>query len=87
MKLNELADVIGVDIVLRRYNNQDERWTAKFEHAEIGKNGCLISTYGGGVSPQEALDNYVNQIRGELLVLNAYGKDRKEFNVPLNLEV
>jgi len=85
MTIEEYADVLNVDLIIRRYCNQDNRYMAEFENADI-KEGCgLVGIHGNGKTATEAVLNYVERIRGKRIVFDAMGKDRREFDVPRNL--
>ncbi len=87
MTIEEFADIIGTDLIIRRYSNQDNRYMAQFEDAETKENEndpYLTGGYGNGNSAGFAIRDYVEKIRGKLLVINAYGK-RREFRVPKTL--
>ncbi len=89
MTIYEFADVIGRDLVIRRYANQGGRWTAEFDGAELKDapdSGFLAGVYGNGVSPEDALSDYLECIKGKWLVFDAYGKHRREYNVPDHFE-
>jgi len=45
----------------------------------------LCSSTGFGDTVSEARDNYVLQIRGKRLVVNAYSEDRDEYIIPEDL--
>jgi hypothetical protein len=63
-----------------------ERWYAEIMGAEVKDDTILISAIGNGNTPAQALDNYVLQIRGKLIVLDAYNKEkRRVFQVPQSL--
>lgn len=85
MNIYELSDILGAELKLIRYPNQDSRWTAEFSDCEIknkSSDGCLIGEYGNGKTPYEAIKNYAEKISGKVLVFNAYSPTRKEFNCP-----
>jgi len=84
----QIADLIGEDIRIFRYANQDGRFSASFEGGEIKSDGVLISSYGDGKSPMEAIFNYCSKIAGKTIVFNSYSKERrKEFRMPEVLTV
>lgn len=87
MKLSEYCDAINMQINVRRYSNQNERWVAGFEHCEIKEGGCLTSSYGSGHSCDGAIEDYIRKISGKRIVLNAYSDLRREFTVPMGLEL
>jgi uncharacterized Fe-S cluster-containing MiaB family protein len=85
MTLFDLADVLGKDIIIRRYPNQKGRFVAEFDHCETQEykgSGVLRSDYGNGESPIEALNDYASNIKGKNLVFNAMSESRSEFVCP-----
>jgi hypothetical protein len=87
MNLYEYADVIGVNLQITRYANQDGRVIAEFDQGEIKEGGCLLGEYGSGVTPQEAVNDYKNRIVGKTLVFHAENKHlRREYIVPSKME-
>ncbi len=86
MTLQDYCDAINVQIKLTYYPNQDSRWSASFEDAEVKQGHGLLSAYGSGKSPALAINDYVTQIRGKRIVLSAMSIERRrEFDVPANL--
>ena len=74
----------GVQLVIRVRHHEkvpELRCYATLEHIEVKGDSVLISAYGDGATPEEAIINYYNQIVGKTLVCNAYGKNRKEIVV------
>ena len=83
MDFFEYLDIIRCDLELRRYANQDGRWLAQIEHSEIKEGVFLKGIYGNGQTAIEALEDYIQMIRGRVLVINAYNREeRKEYQVP-----
>jgi len=85
MTLEEFADIIGVDLTITRYANQENRYTASFQDAEVKESrysGILGSEYGNDKTPALAMSDYADKISNKWLVLNAYSDNRKEFGVP-----
>jgi len=62
---------------------EDSRYYAQFEDCEVKKGVCLLSEYGNGGTPEEAMANYAQEISGALLVLNAFGPNRREIQAPI----
>ena len=85
MNIEDYADCINAEIVVRRYDNQNNRWMAEFNHCEVKGEGVLIGTYGNGTTPQEAIQAYVDQICGKTVVFEAGTDRRREFTVPMQL--
>jgi hypothetical protein len=87
MNLYEYADIIDARLCIIRYANQDGRFSADFEYSEIKQDSCLLSEYGRGKTPQEALNDYKNRIVGKTLVFHAGNKHlRREYIVPSKME-
>lgn len=81
--LLEYADIIGRNIKITYYSQQDGRFCASLEHAEIAENSCLIGAFGNGKASVEAMNAYAADISGKTIVFNARGNDRQEFSVPM----
>jgi len=88
MTIEEFGDVMGVDLIIRRYANQQNRYMCQFEYAEVKKykgEPGLRGLYGTGKCASEAVQDYVTIIKGKWLVINAMTDRRKEFGVPDSL--
>lgn len=86
ININEYCDLIGVNLVINYYHNQNNRWCANFDKCEIKQGDLLISTFGDGNSPIEAINEWINKIKGKTMVLRAYDDiNMKEFIVPDDL--
>jgi hypothetical protein len=87
MTITELADIIQRQIIVTYYPNQSNRWAASFRHCEIktGTHG-LLSESGNGSSPEVAIKNYIESIKGKTMVFDAMDpQKRREFGVPNSL--
>lgn len=62
---------------------EDSRYYAKFEGCDIKDGDVLCSAFGDGRTPGEAMANYAKEISGVLLVLNAFGPNRREIQAPI----
>lgn len=87
MTLSGYLDAMNLDLVVRRYHNQGERWSASFEDCEVKEGVMLSSVYGSGHSPREAIEDYVGRVIGQLVVFQAGSLRRREFVVPKNIEI
>lgn len=85
ISITEYADIINVEIVIRYYPNQDTRFSASFERAEVMEGGCLAGFHGNGKSPKEAVDDCLSQIKGKRIAIGAYTDNRREFVVPVSI--
>jgi hypothetical protein len=65
MKIQELADLLGTQLIILYYPNQDNRWCCHLDGVDIVNDGCLISAWGNGKTPDEAIENYSGRITGE----------------------
>lgn len=87
MNICEFSDIIGVDLIIRRYANQKNRHTASFERTETKsskESSILTGKYGNSnIDAAHAVIDYIEKIKGMWLVVNAMSEDsRKEFGVP-----
>jgi len=46
MTLRELSDLLDTNIVLTRYSNQGNRWSADLDRTEVKDGCCLVGEYG-----------------------------------------
>lgn len=85
MTIETYADAIGADLIIHRHHNQENRYTAIFENCEIKETIFLSGRLGNGANPYDAVNDYVEKIRGKRIVLNATRENRREFVVPSDL--
>lgn len=80
MILEELATLTGTTI---EYDTTPEGSVMdRLTSAEV-KEGSLLSLVSGrGRDRAEAARSYLRQISGKRLVVNAYGPDRREYQIP-----
>ncbi len=83
MKLYEFADTHSLQLDLARYPMGKVRFSVKFVGATIKAGKHSISFSGTGKSAAEAMKDYVEGIRGKVLVIPSL--DWKEIKVPSNL--
>jgi len=84
MTIEELADILRIDIIVKRYADQDGQYIAYFEGVEIkaSQDGLvLVDEYGTGINPQEAIDDFAKRISGKLLVIDS-NEGKQTFGVP-----
>ena len=88
MKLLDYCDTINVNIEMRYYHNQDKRFMAHFESTEVRTGAAgLLGEFGGGHTPEEAMKDYIEKIKGKKIIVCAMSKElRREFVVPDSLE-
>jgi hypothetical protein len=89
MKLESVADLLNKQIRITRYPNQDNRFSASLDHAEVKTDGGLVSAYGNvsgiGATADGAIRDYAKKIAGETIVFGAYTEKREEFTMPTDL--
>ena len=59
------------------------RYYAHFKDVEIREPGVLVGAFGDGATPELAIANYAKRISGQVIVINAFGKNRQDVCVPL----
>lgn len=83
LSLDEFAERYG--LVMRVHEREHvppgtgNRFYASFVRVEVKNGAMLRGEYGDGSTPETAIQNYSDLIRGKLLVYSAYGSDRREF--------
>uniref|UniRef100_A0A6M3L9A3 Uncharacterized protein n=1 Tax=viral metagenome TaxID=1070528 RepID=A0A6M3L9A3_9ZZZZ len=89
MNIEEYADILNLTLVIRRYHNQSNRWSAAFEDCETkddATSSILASESGEGQTPAAAVNDYVVKIQGKLLVQHAGSSNlRRDVIVPMTL--
>jgi len=88
MNIQDYADALNLEIRLTRYANQNNRWIAQFERCDTKDDAAscvLTSNYGSGVDPHSAIGDYVDEIRGKILVHCANSPEERRFVVPKTL--
>ena len=87
MNLYDLSALLDADLILTRYANQSGRWTAQLERCETKDGNLLCTAYGNAKDTDAAINDYVQQIRGKLIVARATSTEfRRELTVPTDLE-
>lgn len=88
MNIEEYCDALNLELRIIRYPNQNNRYSAAFEDCEIKEDAAdsfLTSTYGDGGTPGSAICDYLNKIRGKVLVVGAGSDKRRQYVVPKEL--
>lgn len=84
----DFADIVNRSIEVTFCANQNGRIITYFEHAEIKRDIFLEGIVGEGKTVLEALNNYVQKIRGKTIVFDAMSSvSRREYQVPAGLEL
>lgn len=83
MTIEEFSIITQKELVIK-YNYRLLMYQCYLDGSEIKESGCLISKWGAGKTPDEAINDYISQIVGKTLVFNAY-VNRQEFSVPITL--
>jgi len=87
MTLDELSYIVGQSLKIETNPSSNGKaiFFVSFRHAEIKGDGVLISVAGNGTTLAKAKKDYAKQIAGKQLVFNAWGEDRREYNIPTTL--
>lgn len=88
MRIQEYCDALNIEIDATYYPNQSGRWCVKLARAEIKEkaDSCIAAyKHGNGKTVEAALTDYVNQIRGKILLLNGLNSNRREYVIPADL--
>lgn len=85
MNILEYCDVLNLELEIRYYANQDTRFCANIKNAETKDGRCLVSNHGNGGTPELAVSDYIQQIKGKTLVAGAFSDSRREYLVPESL--
>lgn len=78
---------LTLEVDERSITSKHPRWYVSIERAEIKDGACLMSLSGNGWTELEAMTDLILQINGRRMVVNAYGNDRREFDVPNELYI
>lgn len=86
MTLAEFADANSLILEIRErrpeFSDRD-RFYAYFKGVEVKDGSLLCSSYGNGRTPMQAAENYILEISGKLLVVNAMSENRREIYAPI----
>jgi radical SAM superfamily enzyme len=85
MTLKELETITGTE--LSYVLQEGEVFTVQLHHTEIKDGAGLISAYGRGPTKFSAEKDYVEQLRGNLIVVGSHSIDRRTYKVPKTLKV
>ena len=85
MTLTEYCDAMNLQLRLNYYPNQSNRWSVNITDLEMKEDYSLRIVYGNGSSPDEALVDYVDKIKGQMIVIDAMDTNRREYVVPTTL--
>lgn len=82
MNIYEYADVVKKDLVIRRF--QGGRWIAYLDNCELKPR--VGPSFGSGNGQREALENYVDKIKGKTLTSHPVHYIHPQiFEVPIDL--
>ena len=86
MNIQDYCDILNIDLSIKRFHNQNNRWIANFYSCETMDGAALVSEYGNGCNPESALKDYINKIKGKRVVFYAMSEAlRREYVVPESL--
>ena len=79
------------DVRGRKVPRESLWYAASIERGETLEekgSGILNSDFGKGDTPEEAIQDYIETIKGKILVIDAYDKaNRKEYEIPEDFEL
>ncbi|MHA2031590.1 MAG: hypothetical protein ACW99Q_19610 [Candidatus Kariarchaeaceae archaeon] len=79
MNLKDLATVVEQPLKIEK---KDGIWYVRIGFLEIIKGGLLVSAYGRGTTKALAIHDYVTDIQGKRVVVDAMKVTRREFRLP-----
>lgn len=85
MNLHDIAIITEKDIVFKECSSiqkDDVRVTCHITGVEIIESGCLVSTFGIGVTKKAAAKDYANALAGQRIAIDTYTDIRKELPLP-----
>ena len=83
--LQDIATITGTDIqyILRdKSTGRGQVVCCSLSRTEIAKKGILSSIMGTGKNSKAAEKNYLKKIKGQKIVVDAFMKTRREFDIP-----
>jgi len=93
MTLEELGIILGLDLQIEAYDSSNSEngkikimWRVKFPKVETRDSGCLRGVSGRGTTRTKALQDYADELKGQVLVHDAFGDNRREFQIPKTLK-
>lgn len=87
MTLKEVGIIIGKKLVTGRSAIKDTPITVTFENTEIKFKGLLAGLRGAGKTVTKAKVDYCKELRGQILVVDAMLKTRREIQLPPKVTV
>ena len=81
MTIEEFADKHDLTMTVRERptaSTVDNRFYASFDSVELKGDGVLVSSFGNGATPEEAINNYATEIHLQVLVVDAMKPSRRE---------
>lgn len=83
--IEAFADKHGLVMEIHERSPVDSqnRFYAHFKRVEVSDGSVLIGTYGNGATPEDAIAAYGEKIAGKLIVVDAFGSERREIAVPV----
>ncbi len=83
--IRKFARQHGLEFIIRERpepKGSEMRYSASFRNCEIKEAAILISAFGNGKTPNEAIRDYANEISLRRIVIGAFTSFRKEIEVP-----
>lgn len=83
--IEDFAERHGLTMVVRERHkpiDKHDRYYAFFKNAEVKNNAFIISLFGNGQTPEEAIEEYSKFISLRTLIFDAKTDGRREIEVP-----
>ena len=87
-EIGAFADFYGLEMVVRERDAgfcTGSRFYAEFMGAEVMERGFLVSCYGDGSSPNEAIAAYAKELAGKRVAIDPMRPQRRNIDVPNDL--
>lgn len=82
LEIEVYAEILNLELCLI-YSTNRRKWQADFKGCSILDGGMICSAIGEGVSPQDAIENFVKSIKGKKMGRHLTDPNkRQEFIVP-----
>jgi hypothetical protein len=89
VKFEDFADQNGLVMEVTERGSRatpQARFYARFRHVEVMESGCLVGMFGNGATPEQAIKNYKDRLRGEKIAVHALNPGRREIQCPMEWE-
>ncbi len=87
ISLYKFSDKISVNLIFERLSTDKGTFICKFANNSRTTNNenmkyAVSYTFGKGITPIDAMNDYISRLQGQILVVDIIGCKNKEFPVP-----